>query len=98
MHSAAAAKENVLAASRSFFRHHNADYSVAFVEAEPFRTVRWLTQRHYVERSADPIYGLCGLPRPQHIHRDLNVMRANADQQQEFLHVLYSTFFMRPEI
>src|SRR5689334_21941919 len=62
LHNTTALNDDVLATAKNFFRGYNADFSVAFVEADTLPTVRWLTQRHYVERSADPIYGLCGLP------------------------------------
>jgi GNAT superfamily N-acetyltransferase len=98
LHTADALNDSVLSEASAFFKSYSADYSIVFVEADPLPLVRLLTKRDYVERSADPVYGLCGLPRPQHMHRDLTVVRANASQQQEFLHILYSTFFMGPEI
>jgi GNAT superfamily N-acetyltransferase len=94
----AALNAEMLKVAAKFFKRYGADYSIVFVDNDPQPTAHWLMDHHYVERSADPIYGLCGLPRLQHMHRDLVVERATVAQQNEFLNILYATFFMGPEI
>ena len=90
--------DNLLRKTADFFRPYEAEYTIIITECETARWIQWLAERHYVERATNPIYGLHGLPRPRYIHRDVEIVRACAEHQQELLEVLYSAFFMGPEV
>lgn len=98
LHSLDMLDDNLLRKTDEFFRRYEAEYTIIFTECETSRWVQWLAERHYVERATNPIYGLSGLPRPRHVHRDVEIIRACPEHQQDLLEVLYSAFFMGPEV
>jgi GNAT superfamily N-acetyltransferase len=97
LHRPAALDEQLLAYTRYFFAHYGAEYDIVFPDTAPDLPV-WLGERRFVERAANPIYALHGPPRPRYTHPTARIIRAGLDHQPELLQVLYSTFFMGPEI
>jgi hypothetical protein len=63
-----------------------------FAQESPIQLARWMSTRHYMERAANPIYALHGLPHPRFICHDLEIKLVTVEQQQELLDVLYGTF------
>jgi GNAT superfamily N-acetyltransferase len=98
LHHPEALDNRLLGRAAEFFREYGAEYSVIFAQEAPLQLARWMSTRHYIERAANPIYALHGLPHPQFVCRDLEVVPVTIDRQQELLEVLYGTFFMGPEI
>jgi GNAT superfamily N-acetyltransferase len=88
----------LLGRTAEFFREYGAEYSVIFAQESSQQLSRWLGERRYMERAANPIYALHGLPHPRFVCNDLDVKLVTIEHQQELLDVLYGTFFMGPEI
>lgn len=98
LHHAEALDDRLLARANEFFREYNAEYSIIFAQESTPQLTRWLSERNFMERAANPVYALNGLPRPRFMWRDIKVLRVTPEQQQTLLDVLYGTFFMGPEI
>ena len=90
--------DHILLAAAQFFNSYQAEYSIVIADSHPASIQRWLHARQYVERTSDPVYGLCGLPRPRNTHREAIIVQVCAEQQRDLLKVLYGAFFMGPEI
>jgi GNAT superfamily N-acetyltransferase len=90
--------DGVLARARDFFAPSGAEYSIVFNGNASPHVINWLSERHFSERLISPIYALDGLPHPRHAHRTVRIERVCAEHQHRLLHVLYSVFFMGPEI
>src|ERR1041385_7740702 len=98
LHHAEVLDERLLARTAEFFRGHNAEYSIIYAQESQQQLAGWLSERHFFERAANPIYALHGLPRPHFVCQDLKITPVTINLQQELLDVLYGTFFMGPEI
>ncbi len=87
-----------LRVAAKFFRRYSAEYSIVFTEPLMPEVAAWLDTHHYVERVSSPILALDGLPQPRYVDRSLQIVRASAAHQQDLLRVMYSTFFIGPEV
>src|SRR5690349_19904185 len=84
--------DHILLKAAEFFSRYHAEYSVVVADSNPTSVQHWLHARQFIERTSDPIFGLCGLPRPRNPHRDAYIVRARAEQQHDLLKVLYGAF------
>ena len=97
VHQIEALDVGLLRMAARFFEQVDAEYSIVFSEAERSSVHTFLADQGFLERSGTPLYTLVGLPRPQHMNREIEVAVACLDQLPDLLDVLHSTFFMAPE-
>src|SRR5437016_1898257 len=67
--------DHLLLTAAEFFDGYQAEYSIVIANTHPAAIQRWLNAWQYVERTSDPIFGLCGLPRPRNVHREALILR-----------------------
>lgn len=93
------AKESVyLRLADRFFRRYDAEYSIVFTEPPNAGISDWLGLHGYSERASSPLLALAGLPQPRQISQTARVIRAGIGHQHDLLHILYSVFFIGPEV
>ncbi len=97
LHRPEALDDTLLKYAGAFFANYNAEYSIVFPDA-PLDPAGWLLDRRFVERAVNPIYALHGLPHPPHTNTSLRIVRAGEAHKEMLLQMLYSVFFIGPEI
>ncbi len=98
LHSPAVLEETYLRLATRFFRRYDAEYSIVFTEPLMDGVAAWLRDGGYSERLSTPILMLDGLPRPRYIGSEAQIVRAGVSEQHDLLHVMYSAFYIGPEI
>jgi len=99
LHRIDALNDQLLHQTAAFFQPRGAEYSIVFTVEAPLAVASWLADRHFTERISSPIYALCGPPRLTHpIHRTARIVRVTAEHHSGMLQVLYSAFFIGPEV
>ncbi len=99
LHRIDALNDQLLQQAATFFKRYGAEYSIVFTVESPLAVASWLADQHFAERISSPIYALCGSPRLIYQpHRAARVVRVSAQHHSGILQVLYSAFFIGPEV